>query len=116
MLLLYYHRRIYSEAVLQRSSVEKVFLKISKNSQENTCASVFLNKVAGVRPVTLLKKTLAQVFPVKFAKFLTIAFFKEHLRWLLLNVDIGKLRVKYEQYYTLVSQSDVNFLRACDNS
>ena len=29
-----------SEAVVQRRSVKKVFLKISKNSQENTCARV----------------------------------------------------------------------------
>ena len=29
-----------SEAVTRRCSVEKVFLKISQNSQENTCARV----------------------------------------------------------------------------
>ena len=29
-----------TEAVVQRCSVKKVFLKISQNSQENTCASV----------------------------------------------------------------------------
>ena len=28
----------------QRCSVKKVFLEISQNSQENTCASLFLNK------------------------------------------------------------------------
>ena len=33
---------LYSvEAVVQRCSVKKVFLEISKNSQENTCARVF---------------------------------------------------------------------------
>ena len=37
-----------TEAVVLRCSVEKVFLEISQNSQENTCASVsFFNKVAG---------------------------------------------------------------------
>ena len=30
-----------SEAVVQRCSVEKVFLEISQNSQENTYATVF---------------------------------------------------------------------------
>ena len=29
------------EAVAQRCSVEKVFLEISQNSQENTCARVY---------------------------------------------------------------------------
>ena len=44
---------------------EKVFLQISQNSQENTCARVS--------------------FPWFFAKFLIIAFIIEHLWWLLLN-------------------------------
>ena len=39
------------KAVAQSCLVKKVFLKISQNSQENTCASLFLNKVT-----TLLKK------------------------------------------------------------
>ena len=30
-----------TEAVVQRCSVKKVFLKISQNSQENTCARVY---------------------------------------------------------------------------
>ena len=33
-------RKPLSEAVLQRCSVKKVFLKISQNSQENSCARV----------------------------------------------------------------------------
>ena len=36
------------EAIVQRCSVKKVFLKISQNSQENTCESC--------TPATLLKK------------------------------------------------------------
>ena len=32
--------RKYQEAVAQRCSVKKVFLEISENSQENTCARV----------------------------------------------------------------------------
>ena len=34
-----------SEAVVLSCSVKKVFLKISQNSQENTCTSRFFNKV-----------------------------------------------------------------------
>ena len=33
-------RHLLTEAVAQRFSVKKVFLKISRNSQENTCARV----------------------------------------------------------------------------
>ena len=37
--------------------LKKVFWKISQNSQENTCARVsFFNKVAGLKPATLLKR------------------------------------------------------------
>ena len=42
------------EAVAWRYSVTKVFLKISKSSQENTYVSV--NKVAGLHPTALPKK------------------------------------------------------------
>ena len=39
--------------------IKKLFLKISQNSQENTCVKAsFFNKVAGLRPTTLLKKRL----------------------------------------------------------
>ena len=61
-----------------------MFLEISQNSQENTCARVsFFNKVAGLSP--LLKKRLwHRCFSVNFAKFLRKSFFIEHLWWLLL--------------------------------
>ena len=43
---------IYSEAVFQKCSVKKVFLEMSQNSQENTCARVsFLIKLQALRPV-----------------------------------------------------------------
>ena len=62
----------YKEAVIQRCSVEKIFLEISQNSQENTSARVsFLIKLQAP-PVIVLKKklwhnffkkeTLAQLF------------------------------------------------------
>ena len=63
-----------AEAVAQRCSVKKVFLEISQNSLENTCARVsFLIK-------------LHRCFPANFAKFLRTPFLTEHLRWLLLSV------------------------------
>ena len=39
---------LIAEAVGQRCSLKKVFLEISQNSQENTCASLFFNKIAGL--------------------------------------------------------------------
>ena len=54
---------------------EKVFLKISQNSQENTWDRV-----------SFLKKRLwHRCSPVNFAKLLRTPFFTEHLWWLLLN-------------------------------
>ena len=42
----------------RRCSVKKLFLEISQSSQENTCTSLFFNKVACLGPETLLKKRL----------------------------------------------------------
>ena len=83
-------------------SCKKVFLKISQNSQENTCARVsFLiklqAKVAGLRPATLLKKGLwHKCFPVNFAKFLRALI--ENLWWLILYFCSATL-VKSNQEY-----------------
>ena len=52
-------------------------LKISQNSQENTYTRVFFNKVAGLRPVTLLKQRLChRCFPVNLVKFLRTPFLR----------------------------------------
>ena len=63
-----------TEAVTWKCSVRKVFLEISQNSQEITCARVsFLIKLS--QPATLLKKRLShRCFPVNFAKFLRTLF------------------------------------------
>ena len=62
-----------------------MFLEISQNSQENTCARVFFNKVACLRPATLLKKGLwYRCFPVNFANFIRILFLQNTFGWLFL--------------------------------
>ena len=62
-----------------------MFLKISENSQENTCVRVsFL-----LRPAILLKKRL-WCFPRNFANFLRTPSPTEHLRWLLLCLTMPK--------------------------
>ena len=57
-------RKKTGEAVVQRCSVKKVFLEISQNSQENTCARDFIKKSLWHR-----------CFPVNFVKSLRTPFF-----------------------------------------
>ena len=74
---------------------KKMFLEISKNSQENTCGSLFFNKVAGLKPATLLKKRLwRRCFPVNFVKFLRTPFLQNTSERLLL--EICKVEIKIE--------------------
>ena len=61
---------------LCRSSRPEVFCKngilkkFTKCTEKHLCESLFLNKVAGLRSVTLLKKRLwHRYFPVNLAKF-----------------------------------------------
>ena len=42
--------------------------------------SFFFNKVAGLRPASLLKETLAQMFFYEFCEIFKNTFFTEHLR------------------------------------
>ena len=86
------------EAFVRRCSVEKVFLEISQNSQENTCA-----RVSFTRPATLLKKRLwHRCFPVNFAKFLRTPLFTKHLRRLLLIMLVYTCK-RENQSFELIS-------------
>ena len=69
---------------LCRSSPPEVFCKkgvlknFTKFTEKHLCQSLFLNKDAALRPVTLLKKRLwHRYFPVNFAKFLRAPFLTE---------------------------------------
>ena len=106
----YFLKNPVSEAVARWCSVKKVFLEISQNLQENTCVRVFFNKVAGLRPATLLKKSLwHRCFPVNFAKFLRKPFFKEHLRWLILQFKSNM----YESFIELIHKLSMCFFLPC---
>ena len=96
-----------SEAVARRCSVKNIFLEISpKFTGKHLCQSLFLNKVAGLRPATLLKKRLLhKCFPVNSAKFLITPFPTEHLRWLLLEV----LNTSLEGVFRIVLKSFETF-------
>ena len=70
-----------AEAAAGGVLLEKVLSEISQNSQEKACArDSFYNKIAGLRPATLLKKeSLAQAFSCKFWEISKYTFFTEHL-------------------------------------
>ena len=65
-----------TEAVVQRCYVKKVFLEISQNSQENTCARVsfFIKFQAGACKF-IKKETLAQVSSCEFCEISKNTFF-----------------------------------------
>ena len=65
-----------------------VLRNFTKFTGKHLCQSFFFNKVAGLRPATLLKKRLwHRCFPVNFAKFPRTSFHTEHLQWLLLKKE-----------------------------
>ena len=66
------------EVVAQRYSVKKVFLEMSKNSQENTCARVSF----------LIIRLWHRCFPVIFAKFLRAPFLQNTSGRLLLPMAL----------------------------
>ena len=69
--LLFGPKTLLSEAVIRSCSVEKVFLKILQNSQENTCARISLMQA--------WPEILAEVFSCQFCKISKSNFFTEHI-------------------------------------
>ena len=66
----------FTEAVVWRCFVEKVFLEILQNSQENTCARAsFLIKLQTSACNFIKKETLAQVFSCEFCEISKNIFF-----------------------------------------
>ena len=65
----------------RRFSIKNVFLKISQNSQENTCARVsFWIKLQTSSCNFIKKETLTQVFSCTFCEIFKNTFFTEYLR------------------------------------
>ena len=84
-------------------SVRKgVLINFAKFIGRHLCQSLFFNKIAGLRPATLLKKRLwNRCFPVNFTKFLRTPFSQKHLRWLLLNIySIYKCSLDSSSYFS----------------
>ena len=100
----------FTEAVAQRCSVKKVFLEISQNSEENTCARIsLLIKLQTFRPATSLKEILwHRCFLMNFAKFLRTPFFTEHLWWLLLDLSGNALSQTYPWFWLLTTLTKIS--------
>ena len=73
----------------QRCSIIKcVLINFAKFTGKHLCQSLFLNKVAGLRPQVcnfIKKETLAPVFSGEFREIYQNTFFTEHLWWLFLE-------------------------------
>ena len=66
-----------------------VLRNFAKFTGKHVYQSLFFNKVASLRPATLLEKRLwYKCFPVHFAKVLRTPSLTEHLRWLLLFIRV----------------------------
>ena len=78
---------IRSEAAIHGCTIKKAALKSFKNFTGKTlCMSLFLNKVAGLRPEVFFKKRLLYTcFPVSFAKYFRAPFLQSTSGWLLLQ-------------------------------
>ena len=95
-----------SNKIINRSSRPEVFSEkgvlrnIAKFTGKYLCQSLFFNKVADLRPATLLKKKLwHNCFSVNFAKFLRTPFVTEHLWRLLLYKALFKVICVQISYY-----------------
>ena len=73
----------------QRCSIMKGVLRnFAKFTGKHLCQNLIFNKVAGLRPATLLKKeTLTQALSCDFAKFLRTTFLQNTSKQLLLWKD-----------------------------
>ena len=78
-----------------RNSRPEVFCKkgvlrnFAKFTGKHRCQTLFFNKVAGLIPATLLKKSLwHKFFTVNFVNFLRTPILTEYLWWLLLKHEL----------------------------
>ena len=71
------HERSSRPEVLCKKGVLKYIAKVTG---KHLCQNLFFNKIAGLRPATLLKETLARVLSCEFCDIFKNNFFIEHLR------------------------------------
>ena len=112
------YKQYHKDLQIFRSSRPEVFCKkgiqrnFTKFTGKHLCQRLFFNKVAGLRPATLLKKSLwHRCFPVNFAKFLRTPFYKENLWWRLL-IKYWEIKLIL-QYYKQGNMSFQKFKSKC---
>ena len=75
-----------------------VLRNFTKFTGKHQCQSLFFNKVAGLRPATLLKKRLwHRCFPVNFVKFLRTPFLQ----------NTSERRLLYNQKSNFITNSGI---------
>ena len=85
------------------------FKNFAKFTVKHLCQNLFFNKVAGLRPATLLKKRFwHRCFHVNFTKFLRKPIFIEHLWWLLLYGGVLKSTQDYYQTHKTTSLKTIH--------
>ena len=87
-----------------------VFLKISQNLLENICVSLFFNKTTCLRPATLYKKRLVQVFSCGFCKIFKNNFLTEHLR-MLASQNMCSIKKLPWKVYQNSQEKSVSFMK-----
>ena len=88
------------KTVIWRCSVEKVFLEISQNSHENSCArNSFLIKLQSVSGTGVFLWILQNFWK---------HFFTEHLRWLLLV--IMQILLQYKSFWKVQSKMNLQHI------
>ena len=88
-----------SEAATRGVLCKEVFLKISQNSQENTCARVsFLIKLQASGLQLYQKETLAQGFSCESCEISIDTFFTEHLWMTASSISIAGWMTDLNQY------------------
>ena len=119
------------DAIVQRCSVKRVFLEISQNLQENTCARAsFLIKLRASGTGTgVFKEALAQMFSCKFCEISKNTFFywtppvaaSNKLCWKnqcfvsIKNQWIGNLEMRQLKFASLLANIFVKALGNVDN-
>ena len=83
----------------------RCYWKFHKFTGKHLCQSLFFNKVAGLRPATLLKeRNCHRCFPVNFAKFLRTPFLQNTFGRLLLNPELFlEDKILLFQYLLMIS-------------
>ena len=75
-LVVFFHKLEKSEAVVLGCSLKTVLRNLAKFTGKHLSQSLFFNKIAGLKPATLLKKELwGQVFSCEICKISENTFF-----------------------------------------